>query len=311
MIFLTRSGALFFCTLLFGCGGGGTSSGSTTGTGSSSGAATTSSGGSESTSSSSGSAPSSGTDTASSGGGGPVAPGSSGPPPCPEFVPGGTNNPAIGGMPESQLIVQAAADLVGAAEQDIGDLAAACEAIAVNLGASAASQAQANAASDPRAKANAWCALAGKHLDISKAKAGGFMDVEMGSTSYCTSSTFDGAACKASCASARCNEACDVRVIAATSCAAPTVDVTSGAASDPTEAAKLEATLEAHLPPILVLDEKCELGSKVVGSFYGTVNGVSDIKAACIPTVKAATGNASDNVLACLTNASSIVNRMR
>lgn len=311
-------GALSFSLLVFAACTGGSDSGTTvSGPSSSSGNASTSSGSTSSGGSSSGGNTSS----------------------CTEFAIGGTNDPGIGGAPESQTIAQSAADYAGAALKQIVDLTVACKAIATKLDAPAGDQAAADGKADARAKADAWCKLAVVAIGTSKATAGGTLTVQfqppacklsvqekaacqgrcMGSAcdvdanpmvctggtlagGYCTGGELEGG-CKVE---AKCDASCEASVVAKADCPAPAVSVSTSGAGSQTEAEKLKDALEAALPKLLSLKAQCALEAKIAGTLSGNVSAVTDIKPACIVAVVKATGSAAQDVQVCAQSAASV-----
>ena len=87
---------------------------------------------------------------------------------CTEFKVGGTIDASIGGSAQSQVAVQAIADIAGIATAAIDDLTTACRGIAVDLDASAADQDKAEATADKNGKMKAWCALAVSAIGTAK-----------------------------------------------------------------------------------------------------------------------------------------------
>lgn len=264
--------------------------------------------------------------------------------PCTELHVGGTNDPRIGGSVTSQVAAQAAADFAGVSTPQLSDLTTSCKNIATALGAPSGDQATADAKTVAREKADAWCRLATNALRTSKAKSGGSTSVQF-PRQACKTSVAMKAACQGRCAGApcdttanpmtctggnlangfceggkleggctvdaRCDVSCDAAVIARADCPAPLVTVSTVAAADPTEAAKLKTSLEADLPMVLALDNKCQLeaniAANIAASFSGTVASVTDIKKACIPLLVVTAQNAVSDVQVCASSTARIL----
>lgn len=259
---------------------------------------------------------------------------------CTEFVVGGPIDDAIGGSFTSKVVVQATSDFAVASANQVSELTTACRDLSIALGASANDQAAAEAQTNPRAKMDAWCKLAVKSVGTSKAIAGGTMTVQF-EPPVCALSVQEKATCQGRCVGggpcdtnanpmtctggdlsngaceggkleggcqvdAKCDGACDATVAAKASCPTPAVSVAFTGAADGTEAAKLEAALEAGMPAVLRIRQHCEHESEVAASFSGIASSVTDIKAACIPPVVAAVARSVQDATACLQSAASL-----
>jgi hypothetical protein len=97
---------------------------------------------------------------------------------CTEFKVGGTIDANIGGSAQSQVAVQAIADISGIASAAIDDLTSSCRAIAQDLSAAPADQDSAEANTDKNAKMKAWCSLAVKQIGTIKGSATLKIDVK-------------------------------------------------------------------------------------------------------------------------------------
>jgi hypothetical protein len=104
----------------------------------------------------------------------------------------------------------------------------------------------------------------------------------------CEGGTLEGG-CKVE---AKCSANCDASVQAKATCTPPSVTVKFSGAANIEAAGKLQAALEANLGIIATFDTRLKLVAQASGSIAGNVNAVADIKAACIPPVVAAVGQA-------------------
>lgn len=95
---------------------------------------------------------------------------------CTEFKVGGTIDASIGGSVQSQVAVQAVADIAGIATAAIDDLTTACRGIAMDLDVAQADADAAEANTDKNAKMKAWCSAAVKV--IGSAKGGGSITID-------------------------------------------------------------------------------------------------------------------------------------
>jgi hypothetical protein len=95
---------------------------------------------------------------------------------------------------------------------------------------------------------------------------------------------------------AKCEGNCDASVKAKAECRPPAIEVAFSGAANVQAAGKLQATFEANLGVILAFKARLEGMGKIAGSFRGNVSAVTDIKAACIPPLVAAVGNALQDV---------------
>lgn len=105
---------------------------------------------------------------------------------------------------------------------------------------------------------------------------------------------------------AKCEGNCDASVKAKAECRPPELTIDISASANAEAAGKLRATFEANLGVILAFKARLELMAKVAGSFSGNVSAVTDIKAACIPPLVAAVGNALKDVEASASASASI-----
>lgn len=99
-------------------------------------------------------------------------------------------------------------------------------------------------------------------------------------------------------ADVKCDANCNASVKAKASCSPPEIAITFS--SQVEGAAKLQATLEANLPAILAIKGKLEAAADVTASFTANIdaNVLTDIKAACIPSVVSAAGGAVGKITA-------------
>jgi hypothetical protein len=97
-------------------------------------------------------------------------------------------------------------------------------------------------------------------------------------------------------AEAKCEGNCDASVKAKAECRPPELAISFSGAADVQAAGKLRATFEANLGVILAFRARLEAMGKIAGSFSGNISAVTDIKAACIPPLVAAVGNAVQDV---------------
>ncbi len=124
---------------------------------------------------------------------------------CNEFKVGATIDASIGGSAQSQVAVQAIADIGGIASAAIDDLTTACRGIAQDLDAPKADQDAAEANAEKNAKMKAWCELAVKQIGTVKASAGGTLTVKA-TPPVCQASISAKADCQAKCSgSAKCD----------------------------------------------------------------------------------------------------------
>jgi hypothetical protein len=117
---------------------------------------------------------------------------------CSEFKVGGTISGDIGGSAQSQVAVQAVADVAGIAAAAIDDLTTACRGIAQDLEAPKADQDAAEAQTERRAKMESWCSAAVKAIGTAKTAAGGTLTVEA-APPKCEASVSANATCQAKC----------------------------------------------------------------------------------------------------------------
>jgi hypothetical protein len=97
-------------------------------------------------------------------------------------------------------------------------------------------------------------------------------------------------------AEAKCEGNCDASVKAKAECRPPALEIAFSGAANVQAAGKLQATFEANLGVILAFKARLEGMGKIAGSFSGNISAVTDIKAACIPPLVAAVGNALKDV---------------
>ena len=93
-------------------------------------------------------------------------------------------------------------------------------------------------------------------------------------------------------AEAKCEGSCDASVSAKAECTPPSIKVEIQASGDVQAAGKLKATFEANLPLFLALQARVDGMGKFTATLSANASGLADIKAACIPTVVAAIGEA-------------------
>lgn len=104
----------------------------------------------------------------------------------------------------------------------------------------------------------------------------------------CTGGKLEGG-CKAD---AKCDANCDASVSAKAECTPPSVKVAFSGAADVGAAGKLQAVFEANLGVIFAFQARLEGMAKVTETIGGNADAIVDIKAACIPAVVAAAGDA-------------------
>ena len=78
--------------------------------------------------------------------------------------------------------------------------------------------------------------------------------------------------------------------------AGPSLDVTFSAGGDANTLAKLKTTLETNLGVVLAFKSRLSAMADISTQFAGNVGAVVDIKAACIPVVVAAVGQAGTDL---------------
>jgi hypothetical protein len=124
---------------------------------------------------------------------------------CTEFKVGATVDVKIGGSAQSQIAVQAVADVAAIGSAAIDDLTAACRGIATELDAPKAEQDAAETKTDKQEKLSAWCSLAVKQIGSFKATAGGTIKLVIEPVK-CEASISAKANCQAKCSgSAQCD----------------------------------------------------------------------------------------------------------
>lgn len=97
---------------------------------------------------------------------------------------------------------------------------------------------------------------------------------------------------------AKCDGNCDASVSAKAECTPPEIVIAFSGTADITAAGKLEATFKANLGVVLAFKSRLEAMGKLTATLTGNVSAVTDIKAACIPAVVAAAGDAAGQVTA-------------
>lgn len=117
---------------------------------------------------------------------------------CTEFKVGATVGADIGGSAQSQVAVQAVADVSGIASVAVDDLTTACRGIAQDLEAPRTDQEAAEAKAEKRARMEAWCTLAVKTIGTARATAGGTLTIEA-APPKCEASVSANASCQAKC----------------------------------------------------------------------------------------------------------------
>jgi hypothetical protein len=95
---------------------------------------------------------------------------------------------------------------------------------------------------------------------------------------------------------ANCSANCSASVQAKAECTPPKVTIGFQGGANADLAAKLAATLEANLPTVFSLEARLKALGGSIGDLKGNVTAVVDIKAACIPTVVAAGGQAASDI---------------
>lgn len=105
---------------------------------------------------------------------------------------------------------------------------------------------------------------------------------------------------------AKCEGNCDASVKAKAECRPPQIVVKFSGAANVEAAGKLQATFEANLGVILAFRARLTAMGQIAGSFRGNISAVTDIKAACIPPLVAAVGNALQDVEASVSASASI-----
>lgn len=124
---------------------------------------------------------------------------------CTEFKVGATIDASIGGSAQSQVAVQAVADVSAIAASAVEDLTTACRGIAQDLDADQAKQDAAEANKDSQARMNAWCSLAVDAIGTVKATASGTLSIKV-TPPTCEASISAKADCQAKCSgSAKCD----------------------------------------------------------------------------------------------------------
>lgn len=110
---------------------------------------------------------------------------------------------------------------------------------------------------------------------------------------------------------AKCNGNCDASVSAKAECHPPTISVEFSGAADVTAAGKLKATFEANLGLILAFKARLQGMVDIAGNFSGNISAVTDIKAACIPPLVKAVGDAVGDVQASFQASGSIAGQVQ
>lgn len=117
---------------------------------------------------------------------------------CTEFQAGATITADIGGSAQSQIAVQAVADIAGIGSAAIDDLSTACRNIATDLSASQADIDAAAGTADKNAQMKAWCALAVKQITTVKAAVGASLTINV-VPPQCSASVSASLDCQAKC----------------------------------------------------------------------------------------------------------------
>lgn len=97
-------------------------------------------------------------------------------------------------------------------------------------------------------------------------------------------------------AEASCDANCDASVKAKAECRPPAVTITFSGAADVEAAGKLRATFEANLGVILGFKARLETMGQLAGTISGNIDAALDVKAACIPAMLIAIGEAVKDV---------------
>lgn len=120
----------------------------------------------------------------------------------------------------------------------------------------------------------------------------------------------EGGTLKASCeVDADCSANCDASVKAKAECTPPEVRIVVSGAADANVEAKLKAVLEANIGVIAALEVRFTALADAMVAVTGnvTVDGLADIKVACIPVVVAAVAGAASDVEATVSATGSIL----
>jgi hypothetical protein len=105
---------------------------------------------------------------------------------------------------------------------------------------------------------------------------------------------------------AKCDANCNASVSAKAECTPPQVVLAFSGSANIQAVGQLKATLEANLPLVFAFRARLQGMADIAGTFTANVGAVTDIKAACIPAVIAAVGNAGQDVSASFSAAGSI-----
>ena len=135
-----------------------------------------------------------------------------------------------------------------------------------------------------------------------KAECDGTCDVG-GEPIKCTGGTLKGG-CQVQ--DPQCSANCDASVSAKAQCTPPSIDITFSGGADAAAIGKLVATLKANFGVVLEFKSRLELMAKLTGTIGANADAVASIKAACIPPVIAAAGDAVGNVTAAGTATASL-----
>ncbi|MFO0566573.1 MAG: hypothetical protein U0263_12970 [Polyangiaceae bacterium] len=95
---------------------------------------------------------------------------------------------------------------------------------------------------------------------------------------------------------AKCDANCDASVKAKAECRPPEIAITFSGAADVQAVGKLQATLKANLGVVYAFKARLEGMATIAAQLSGNVDAVADIKAACIPAIIAAAGDAASDV---------------
>jgi hypothetical protein len=110
---------------------------------------------------------------------------------------------------------------------------------------------------------------------------------------------------------AKCSGNCNGSAQAKASCTPPQVTVTITGAADATAAGELIDTLKANLPVVAGIQTKFSTLGDLTGSLVGNIGAVTDVKAACIPAMASAAGQAVSDFQASVSATGSIVGSVK
>jgi hypothetical protein len=95
---------------------------------------------------------------------------------------------------------------------------------------------------------------------------------------------------------AKCDASCDASVKAKAQCSPPSVAVVFDGAANAQAAGKLVATLEANLPLVLAFRARLDGMGEIIDRMRGNIEGLADVKPACLPLMAAAAKDALEDV---------------